>query len=308
MPIPDYQTIMKPLLEYVKDGKTYTLKETYEKIADHFYLTEEEKNKLLSSGKKMIYKDRTSWAKTYMKKAGLLEDVKWGHFKITQKGKDLLSENPDKINDDLLMRYEDFRDFKKPNKAEKLNDVNDVEIDEITEKTPEETLDYSIQKINENVLDDLLETVKSCSPLFFERLVIELLVKMGYGGSMKEAGEVLGKSGDEGIDGIIKEDRLGLDVIYVQAKRWSDKTITSSDIDQFVGALTKKGALKGVFITTSSFTRNAIDNIKENKGLQKVILIDGKKLVELMFEHNLGVDIANTYQIKKIDTDYFDED
>ena len=237
-----------------------------------------------------------------MKKAGLLEIPKRGCFRITDRGKELLGENPKHINVKLLNRYEEFVSFKSAHKL-KTEEKLQEEVDSFG--TPEEALEYGYQKINESLSEDILTNVKSCSPEFFERLVIDLLVKMGYGGSRKEAGEVLGKSGDAGVDGIIKEDKLGLDVIYVQAKRW-DNTVGRPEIQKFAGALLGQKARKGIFITTSNYSPDAIEYAQNIES--KIILIDGKRLAELMIEYSLGVSSLATYEIKRIDSDYFIEE
>lgn len=298
MAIPDYQAFMLPLLNYSADNQEHSINEAIEALSKQFKITEEERKLLLPSGTQYIVDNRIGWAKTYLTKAGLLESTKRGFFKITQRGLDFLKTKPKEINVTVLMQFDEFRDFK-----EKRNKVGkDDRDEEETSYTPQEALEYGFSKINETIADDLIKKIKECSPSFFEKLVIDLLVKMGYGGSKQEAAQVIGKSGDEGIDGIIKEDKLGLDVIYVQAKRW-ENIIGRPEIQKFVGALAGQKANKGIFITTSSFTKEAEEY---TKGLStKLILIDGKKLTELMIEYNVGVSIVSTIEIKKIDSDYF---
>lgn len=235
-----------------------------------------------------------------MTKAGVLETPKRGYFKITQRGIDLLKTNPKEVNVKLLTQYEEFREFRARRKEK--DDEEQMQLDNIPYSTPEEALEYGFQKINETLADDLIEQVKKCSPAFFEKMVVELLVKIGYGGTLKEAGKIVGKSGDGGIDGIIKEDKLGLDVIYIQAKRW-DSVIGRPEIQKFAGALLGQKARKGIFITTSYFTQDAIDYIKNIDS--KIVLIDGQRLTELMIEYNLGVNTQRAIEIKKIDSDYF---
>lgn len=303
MAIPDYQSFMLPLLNYAADNQEHSLNEAIDELSQQFKITEEERKLLLPSGTQYIIDNRIGWAKTYLKKAGLLESTRRGFFKITQRGLDFLKSNPKEINVNILMQFDEFKDFRK--KKNKDEDDKDEQYEESSTYTPQEALEYGIAKINETLADDLIKKIKECNPSFFEKLVIDLLVKMGYGGSKQEAAQVIGKSGDEGIDGIIKEDKLGLDVIYVQAKRW-DNCIGRPEIQKFVGALAGQKANKGIFITTSYFSKEAEDYAKSVS--TKLILIDGKKLTELMIEYNVGVSILETIEIKKIDSDYFDEE
>ncbi|MCK5732681.1 MAG: restriction endonuclease [Candidatus Latescibacteria bacterium] len=303
MPIPDYQTLLLPLLELASDGEEHSLKEAREKMADHFELGQDERRKLLPGGTQTVIYNRTGWARTYLKKAGILIDPKRGYFKITECGKELLRMNPSEINVEMLKQFEGFRDFVEYKKTRDEKPTS-VEV-ETSSDTPEEVLENAVQRINENLADGILENIGACSPSFFERLVVELLVRMGYGGSLKEAGNVLGRTGDGGIDGIIKEDKLGLDIIYIQAKRW-ENVVSRPEIQRFVGALQGQRARKGIFITTSHYSRGAEEYVR---GIEnKVVLIDGNQLAQLMIENNLGVSIISTYEIKRIDTDYFIEE
>jgi restriction system protein len=238
-----------------------------------------------------------------MKKAGLLSSPQRGRFQITKRGEELLKENPEKIDVSLLGRFEEFGQFKAAHKSKGEEAVEESEVDSIG--TPEEAIEYGYQKVVANLSEEMLLKVKECSPTFFERVVVDLLVSMGYGGSRKEAGEVLGKSGDGGIDGIIKEDKLGLDIIYIQAKRW-ESVVGRPEIQKFAGALLGQKARKGIFITTSSFTQEAISYANNLEA--KVILIDGNRLSRLMIDHDLGVSTTASYQVKRIDSDYFVED
>lgn len=305
MAIPDYQTFLLPLLKLAVDNQIHSVREAYQVLPEQFNLTEEEKRVLLPSGQQTIVNNRIGWARTYLKKACLITQPKRGHFQITERGQNVLRQNLDKINLDFLTQFPEFQEFRtKKNKP----DEADIEIQEplplAEQKNPEELLEYAYEEINNEISQELLETVKAVSPAFFEKLVIDLLIKMGYGGSKKDAGQAIGKSGDEGIDGIIKEDRLGLDVIYIQAKRW-DNVVGRPEIQKFAGALQGQRAKKGIFLTTSSFTKEALffaSNIDN-----KIILIDGETLTKLMIEHNVGISTASVYEIKKIDSDYFDE-
>jgi len=303
--IPKYEEIMLPLLVHLSDRKEHALSETVEALAVHFQLTDQELRELLPSGRQPVFRNRVGWARTYMKKAGLLTSPRRAHFKISDKGIKLLKENPTEINAKLLARYEDFVKFKSI-KREKENGIKDQsELFEIvTDKTPEEALEYAYQKLKSNLSKEVLDIVMSCSPAFFEKLVIDMLIAMGYGGSRKEAGQAMGKSGDGGIDGIIKEDKLGLDIIYLQAKRW-EKSIPIKEIRDFTGALASKKAKKGIFITTSSFPKSVYEFVGQVE--YKIILIDGERLANLMIEYSVGLSTVNTYHVKTIDSDYFEE-
>jgi restriction system protein len=298
--IPNYQTIMLPLLKIAADDKEHSLRETIDQLAIQFNLSEEERKELLPSGNQAIFSNRVGWARTYLKKARLIEYKNRGYFNITDRGKRVISENPDAIDNKFLEQFQEFIEFKtvkkKTNKSDELKPLS------IDEQNPEEILQNAFQSIQDTLASELEETIKNCSPDFFERLVIDVLIKMGYGGSKREAGKAIGRSGDEGIDGIINEDKLGLDVIYIQAKRW-EGTVGRPEIQKFAGALQGKRARKGIFITTSNYSREAIDYV--NNIESKIILIDGERLSELMVHYDVGVTPESTYTVKKIDYDYF---
>lgn len=300
--VPDFQTIILPLLKYIGDEKEYYIREVADALSKEFNLSNEDRKKLLPSGKQPIFYNRVGWARTYLAKAGLLEKSSTrGYFKITERGKEVLKKNPSKINRKLLEQFEEFREFKKISKTQTPEpQKNDPE-----SSTPQELIEMGHQKIQKELASELLSQLKKCSSSFFEKLVVDLLLAMGYGGSREDAGKAIGKSGDEGIDGTIKEDKLGLDVVYIQAKRWTDTTISRSEIQKFVGALVGKNARKGVFITTSEFSKNAVEYI--SKIDRNIVLIDGYNLSNLMIENNIGVSILASYEIKKIDLDYFIE-
>jgi len=303
--IPKYEEIMLPLLKYLSGGKEHGLSEIHDALAKQFKLTDEELRELLPSGKQTIFRNRVGWARTYMKKAGLLISPKRAHFKISDKGIELLKENPTKINSKFLTRYDDFVEFQAVKKDKKDNGhLLQIQPVNNADQTPEESLEYAYQKLHSELSKELLYIVKSCSPEFFEKLVIDLLITMGYGGSRKEAGQAMGKSGDGGIDGIINEDKLGLDVIYLQAKRW-DNAVPVKEIRDFTGALASKKAKKGIFITTSSFPNSVYTFVGQVE--YKIILIDGERLTNLMIEHSIGLSTLNTYHVKTIDSDYFEE-
>lgn len=300
MAIPGYQDLMLPLLKLVSDGKEHSLREIIERLAEEFNLSEEDRNEFLPSGQQRVFDSRVNWAKTYLSKAGLLESPKRGYIKISKIGKQFLADNPnlDKLTKEDLMQFESFREF--ISRENKKNMVLHID-----SETPTEIIEQKIQEVNEALADELLRKIKNSSPKFFEKLVIDLLLKMGYGGSEKEMAEVVGKSGDEGIDGTIKEDKLGLDVIYIQAKRW-EGPVGRPEIQKFVGALAGKKAKKGVFFTTSTFTDESKNYVSHLE--QKVVLIDGNKLADLMIKYNVGVSVEKIIEIKRIDSDYFEED
>lgn len=303
MTIPDYQTVMLPLLDFVSDGKEHRVKAAIEALADYFGLSEEERLELLPSGRQPTFNNRVSWAGTYMKEAGLIEKPRRGYLKITDRGLSLLTEKPEMINSKYLERYPEFVAFRERS-SKSVQPRSGAIAEKEDEQTPVEAIETAYQTIRSSLATELLQQIKGCSPEFFERLVVDVLVKMGYGGTRKDAGKAIGKSGDEGIDGIINEDRLGLDVIYIQAKRW-EGTVSRPEIQKFVGALQGQKARKGIFITTSSFSKQAEDytSMIENN----VVLIDGVSLASLMIDHDVGTTLVSSYEVKRVDSDYFDE-
>jgi restriction system protein len=307
MPIPDFQSIMLPLLKILADGKVYKYREILEALAREFQVTEAERKEMVPSGQQEIFSNRVGWAKTYLKKAGLIESPQRATFVISEKGKEILSQNPARIDAKFLRQFPEFQEF---NRVNKQNETITLESNLSTsdqEQNPEELLENSYQEIRQALATDLLFILRKLSPDAFEKLVVELLVKMGYGGSIRDAGKAVGKSGDQGIDGIIKEDRLGLDIIYIQAKRWADNNaVGRPEIQKFVGALAGQGAKKGIFITTSYFTQEALEYAPRNE--IKIVLIDGEELSQLMIDYNLGVSTQKIYEIKRIDHDYFGDE
>jgi restriction system protein len=301
MSIPDYQSIMLPLLKLTADKQEHSLRETIETLADKFKLTEDERKEFLPSGQQAIFDNRVGWARTYLKKAGLVETTRRGYFKITNRGLEVLEKKPGEIKVAFLKQFPEFVEFQnlKREKDEKSDDHKELY------ETPEETIETAHQIIKQKLATELLQNMKNISPAFFEKIVIDLLVKMGYGGTRKDAGKAIGRSGDEGIDGIINEDRLGLDIVYVQAKRW-ENVVGRPEIQKFVGALQGQRAKKGIFITTSTFTKDAIDYVSRIES--KLVLIDGDTLAQLMIDHNVGVSPMAVYEIKRIDFDYFTEE
>ena len=307
MPIPDYQTLMLPVLQLASDGEEHSLREAVEQLAGTFKLTDEERLDLLPSGRQPTFDNRVGWARTYLKKAGLLHATRRGHFKISDRGREALAAKPKRINVKFLEQYPEFVAFRalRREKTEKPSDAAVEASGTADEATPEEAMEAAYQRLREELAAELLETVKGCTPAFFEQLVVDLVVRMGYGGTRKDAGQALGKSGDGGIDGIIKEDRLGLDVIYLQAKRW-ESTVGRPEIQKFAGALQGQRARKGIFITTAGFSKEAREFASSID--TKISLIDGDDLTQLMIDHDVGVSKTASYEMKRLDSDYFVED
>ncbi len=248
---------------------------------------------------RLFFYSRAGWAKTYLVKANLIEKVRRSRYVLTGKGREVLNENPSEINNEFLARFPEFAEFRKRERQKETQDKKEIYKEE---KTPEEVLEEAYAELRDSLVQELLDIVKQSTPAFFERLVVELLVRMGYGGSRREAARAVGQVGDEGIDGIIDQDRLGLDTIYIQAKKW-DQTVGRPEIQRFVGALAGKRAKKGVFITTSSFSEEAVKYVSAIES--KIVLIDGKRLAELMIDYDVGVTPVTTYQLKRVDSDYF---
>lgn len=300
MAIPDFQSVMLPLLTFCADRKEHTNRETLDALAIEFGLSEEEQKELLPSGQQCVFDNRVAWARAHMKMAGLLENVRRGVFRITPRGQDVLSQKPTAINLRFLRQFPEYVATREKNKGSRSQ--TNTENEEQEYKTPAEQLEEAYQTLRENLAGEIIAQLKAASPLFFEKVVVEVLVKMGYGGSRKDAGQAIGRSGDEGIDGIIKEDRLGLDIIYIQAKKWEDP-VSRPEIQKFAGALQGKRARKGIFITTSRFCDTAKDfaaNIDS-----KIILIDGQQLAQYMIDFGVGVATDAVYEIKRLDSDYF---
>lgn len=303
MAIPDFQSVMRPVLHAVGDGVPLPLSALRVRIADVFQLTEEERKERLPSGNQTVINNRVGWARTYLNKAGLLTIPSKGMVQITDRGREALASGPVRITVSWLKQFPEFADFHtaKP----QVPDAAAVADGDLAETTPDEQLAAAYQALQQSLADELLAQVRAATPSFFEQVVVDLMIAMGYGGSRKEAGKATQLTNDDGIDGIIKEDKLGLDVIYLQAKRWAN-TVHRPEIDKFIGALTRKRARKGVFITTSDFSTGAKDAAL---GLDiKVVLIDGIELARLMVEHNLGVSVKQVYEVKQIDSDYFSEE
>lgn len=308
MAIPDYQTLMLPVLQIAAKGPI-RVPDAATLIAQELNLTEAEREEMLPSGKQRLLHNRVHWAKFYMSKAGLITSPKRGLFLATQEGKAFLAKHPEGIDVNSLKKIPEFSDFYSlSNQSSSSPDISAaVSAASNSEATPEEQIDAAHALLTKALKTDLLSRVLEQSPAFFERLIVDLLVAMGYGGSHENAARQLGKSGDGGIDGVIDEDRLGLDRIYVQAKRYGLGTsIGRPDVQGFVGSLVGIGASKGVFVTTSAFSKQAIDYVQALQ--QRVILIDGARLTELMIEFGVGVRINRTIEVKRVDEDFFTED
>jgi restriction system protein len=299
MPIPDYQTLMLPLLRCFADGKEHSIQDLVNTLAREFSLSPEELRELLPSGKQTVFYSRVGWAKTYLAKAKLIDKVRRSHYVMTSRGREVLNENPPEIKNEFLAQFPEFTEFRRREAQKEAQSEKEIYREE---KTPEEVLEEAYAELRENLAQELLDIVRKSTPAFFERLVVELLVRMGYGGSHREAARAVGQVGDEGIDGIIDQDRLGLDTIYIQAKKW-DQCVGRPEIQKFVGALAGKRAKKGVFITTSSFSQEAVRYVSTIEA--RIVLIDGKRLAELMIDYGVGVTPVTTYQLKRVDSDYF---
>jgi restriction system protein len=309
MAVPDFQSLMLPMLRIAADGKDHSLGEARAMLSDRFKLSETDLEELLPSGRQSKFANRVAWAKSYLQQAGLLSSPRWGHFQIAQRGLDVLKSPPARIDIRFLEQYPEFVAFRTPKQDAESSprdfpQASSETAAEPATETPEEALDAAHLKMRAGLASELLSRVKTGTPHFFERLVVELLLKMGYGGSRKDAGQAIGRSGDEGIDGVISEDRLGLDIVYLQAKKW-DGSVGRPEIQRFVGALHGKRARKGVFITTGGFSAEAVAYVEHID--PKIVLIDGRRLAELMIDFDVGVNTTATYHLKRADSDYFDE-
>ncbi len=308
--IPDYQSLMLPILRFVEDGKEHRIGDVIEPLGKKFALSAEEMAEMLPSGRQQVFNNRVHWAKTYLAQAKLLEITRRAHFRLTERGRQVLSTNPDKVDNKVLEKFPDFNEFKARARESQKGDAAPVvtKVDPYTKiLTPDEVLRTTILEMNETLSLELLERIRNAPPAFFEELIVKLLLEMGYGGSREEAGRAIGKSGDDGIDGVIDQDRLGLDRVYLQAKRYkADNAIGSSHIQGFSGSLGVHKANKGVFVTTSYFTAQAYDFAERHP--LKMVLIDGKQLATLMIQHNVGVRMIDTLHVKKLDEDFFSDE
>lgn len=301
MSIPDFQSVMRPLLEAIDGMNEQSLKSVKAKLVAHFKLSDDDLREKIPSGRAFLFDNRLGWANTYLKKAGFITSQRRAYLQITDEGHKFLISHKGEIKIRHLKSVEKFKEFHETKGADVPESATDVEEDA---RSPEELIFAAHEIINRGLRSDILRVVKSCSPAFFEKLVIDLMLEMGYGGSRKEAGAAIGKSGDGGIDGIINEDKLGLDTIYLQAKRW-ENTVPIKEIRDFAGSLMSHNARKGVFITTSDFPKSADEFV--GKIDRKIILIDGQRLAALMIENNVGVNPREKFELKEIDSDYFEE-
>lgn len=302
--IPNYQQFMLPVLKSAANGAV-NISDVVNKLADEMHISEEDRKIKISSGSSLLY-GRISWAKTYLMQAGLLESVGRGSFKATSEGLSLLSKNPKEINNKTLENYPSFTAFKKRSKKSKENINNIVESSDLDELSPEEAIHQSLDNLNSSLANELITRILKANPTFFENLIIKLLVAMGYSNNTDEGWEHTGKTGDDGIDGIINQDVLGVDKIYIQAKRYADNhSVTAGDLRNFIGALDMCRAVKGVFVTTSSFTSEAKSTVK--KASKNIVLIDGAQLTQLMIKYGVGCKTKETVLIQKIDEDFFEE-
>ena len=302
MTVPDFQSLMLPFLQVVSNGQEYIITDVVETLANLFSLTDDDRRELLPSGRQFRFDNRVHWARAYLVKAGLFISTGRAKICITERGSEVLKSNPEYINIKYLQQFPEFQEFRAHvNKPEEI--VQEVE-QEITH-TPDEILAASYQTLRDELVQQLLERIMSCSPRFFERLVVDLLVQMGYGGSRKDAGRAIGQSGDGGVDGIINEDRLGLDVVYIQAKRW-EGTVGRPVVQAFAGSLEGFRAKKGVMITTSCYSKDAMEYVGRIE--KKIVLIDGEQLAQFMIDYGVGVAEMVTYTVKRIDLEYFDEE
>lgn len=305
MAIPDYQSLMLPLLDALADGKEHRLQDLRDTIASRLHITDADRETLLPSGKQSVFDNRIGWAKTYLDKAGIVRSVTRGVYQLTDRGRSVLSSKPSKIDVAFLAQFPEFEEFRRRPDNDEHDEQSPKASIAAQSATPLEALDSAYQQLRRSTEADLLTAVRAGSFRFFERLVVELLVKMGYGGSLKDAGRAIGRSGDDGLDGVIKEDHLGLDAIYVQAKRWQ-ATVGRPEVQAFAGSLEGVRGRKGVFITTSTFSSEAREYVSRIE--KKIILVDGQQLVSLMLDFGIGVNTITTYEVKRVDSDYFSEE
>lgn len=299
MPVPGFQDMTLPMLKLAADGTTWSLADARARLAIGFQLSTEEQEELLPSGKQSRYANRVAWAKVYLERGGLIASPARGKFAITQRGREVLQHPPERITIEFLGQYPEFQEFR----SRSTNQAQEEQQQPDSVQSPEEALESAYLTIRQNLASEILARVKSCSPRFFEHLVVELLLQMGYGKAGGN-GERVGQSGDEGIDGIISEDRLGLEMVYLQAKRW-EGTVGRPEIQKFVGALHGKRARKGVFITTGSFSAEAVSYVQHID--PRIALIDGAQLADFMIDVGVGVSSSRTLELKHIDSDFFEE-
>jgi restriction system protein len=297
--IPDYQAVMLPILQTVADGQDHLMRDVTRLVADYFHLSIEERGRLLPSGQQTIISNRVAWAKTHMKMAGLLDNPARGYIRISSLGKQVLDKKPARVDVKFLKQFPSYVDF-----VNKSQPAEQATAEQPT--TPKELINSAYKTLRSALAKEVLDKVRTASPQFFEEIVVRLLVAMGYGGSLADAGQRIGRTGDGGVDGIIKEDKLGLDVVCIQAKRWKG-TVGRPEVQGFVGSMEMYRARKGVLITASSFSSDAQEYVNRIES-KKVVLIDGEMLAELMIDHDIGVAVAETYVVKRVDFDFFNEE
>jgi restriction system protein len=306
MPIPNFQLLLLPMLQLASDGEVHTASDSVEYLAAHLNLTDEDLREMLPSGTQRRFENRVAWARTHLKHAGLLEYPDRARFRITERGREVLAQEIDRLDMPFLMQFPEYVAFRNGSHKSDTGSTRSVVLQEIANEsveTPEEQLESGYQRLHENLSQEILTRIMQSPPSFFEQLVVDLIIAMGYGGSRKDAGEAVGRSGDGGIDGIIKEDRLGLDAVYLQAKRW-DGPVSRPTVQGFAGSLAGIHATKGILITTSRFTDDARTFVR-NLGM-KIVLIDGEQLADLMIEYGVGVTEVTRYVVKRLDLDYFE--
>ncbi len=307
MSVPDYQALMLPVLAAASRGEV-RIGEVVDRLAEQLSLTAEERTALLLSGKQTIFGNRVHWAKAYLGKAGLIEATRRGHFRTTARGNQVIASHPAKIDNVFLAQFDEFKQFKEKSGQNSGDDENNrAAIPALVNRpeTPNEIIRVAHRQIEISLAQELLERIQAAPPDFFERLIVGLLLSMGFGGTAADAGRALGRSGDDGVDGVVDQDALGLDRVFVQAKRYSTgNNIGSAAIRDFFGSLDRHKATKGLFVTTSSFSPSARETAEFLS--KRIVLIDGEQLTKLMIRHNVGCRIEDTLHIKKIDEDFFD--
>lgn len=301
MAIPDFQSLMLPLLRSLESGSECSTQETLDALAKELHLTEADVTQPMPSRKAPLFTNRVAWAKLHLKRAGLIDSPRRGVYRITERGLEVLRTPPDRIDLAYLARFPEYAEFRARSRAS-TDGEGSFDIDKEEERTPEEYIDYGYSRLRAALADEILSRIAQMPPPFFEKLVVDLLVAMGYGGSQRDAGRAVGRGADEGIDGVIKEDRLGLETIYIQAKRWQ-ATVGRPEIQRFAGALQGQRARKGIFITTSDFSKEAEAYAASIQST--IVLVNGPQLAELMIDHGVGVTLVNAYDIKRLDSDYF---
>lgn len=304
MAIPDFQSLMLPLLQFLGDGQEHRAADAIEALAKKFQLTAAEREEQLPSGRAPRFANRVHWARMFLKAAGLIENPRRGIFRITERGRAELANPPPRIDIAYLRKYPEFREWRARSGAGASSDNGEENAADLT--TPQEQMEAAAAQLRASLVAELLERLRACEPGFFERLVVQLLLRMGYGGPQADAGQVVGRAGDGGIDGVIAEDRLGLDSIYVQAKRW-DAPVGAGQVRDFLGAMVSVCANKGVFITTSKFAEPA-RRAATASPQHRIVLIDGERLAQLMIDHDLGVTSVATFVVKRVDSDFFAEE